>query len=970
MRRLNSLGREGLILKELENLPSNIGSLYETMLTECTKNRTSDEREVLRSLFAWLAYAKSKLKVGEANILIDIITTEMSISIEEELDGRLSRLLRVLGSGDKDVGDAESSENELEQGLDEDTEVSTQRASDADNLLGFQERSLRAYFRRPSDEPDGLRSSSTQAHVTIFSMVSTILSKLNKSESSAAQSLTDYAASWAFVHLLEIAVDQVNDRQAAVVLESLFNILSNKNDALKPMEEFTDGTSTIFTLHTKLEDVLKALSSWSKRALSLPSTSISYEASNFYRPLVQEPSRVFIPISRAHINNWFAARWVPDSYAAFGCAHFSLQQGQKLPELRQNHVLLDYYQGYEKTGAITQQSFEIVSNVFWDVAKTSAAYKGIGMAMKNRDLYEAAITQFDLGLGDGSIDDVVRFGLLSSKGKAFLDLASKAEPGEKRDQLLSKTLETFDLALEAYDKLAEAERKKTNLSEAAANNYEARAKALALTGKFDLALRDLKSSLEIHPEYLAMNIVPDLVSACPTAHEPGMIMQILQLLPPETLSNYFLASESDNITSAQEAAKRAGEGAAFVELYNSAAKYMATLQPPIFGDSIASLNLEAAVFLRSALGEEGKARDYLQRLINDPKTNVWWVMKSCDLLCEQYFEDFRRSNNPIAKKTAMDETRKLLSKLSEVLGNDFEAAESPVSLAMAGMLRKLGPALEWHDVLNEVFQSCAKNLNDEIGWNDSFSFRRLTRVLMSVDGMETQAQIALTAQLYVIDDEVHKSDLAKAALMEQGLSAPRESPEARSDGAGEAVTADPVNGNGPTATTDDADKPNTSAVDGAATNPPSSETTPAAAPKPATSAALPAAPGDQGSSDPMSEGLLGSDGFYCNYCSKSVVDWAHGGAYLCLYCTDCDICEPCFNKRAAQFRGEAEADWRVICPRGHRHVRAPVEGWRGVKDGRLRIGADEIPFKDWLSAVEDQWKAYWDRYWTDGDDLL
>lgn len=971
MRRLNSLGREGLILKELDNLPSDIGSLYETILAECTKNRTSDEREVLRSLFAWLAYAKSKLKVGEANILIDIIATEMSISIEEELDGRLSRLLRVSGSGDKEAEDAESSENELEQGIDEDAEVSTQRASDADNLLGFQERSLRAYFRRPSDDPDGLRSNSTQAHVTIFSMVSAILSKLNKSESSAAQSLTGYAASWAFVHLQEIAVDQVNDQQAAVVLESLFNILSNKNDALKPIEELTDGTSTIFTLHTKLDDVLKALSSWSRRALSLPSTSISYEATNFYRPLVQEPRRIFIPISRAHINNWFAARWIYDSYAAFGCAHFSLQQGQKLPELRQNHVLLEYYQGYEKTGTISQQSFEIVSNVFWDVAKTSAAYEGIGMAMKNRDLYEASIIQFDLGLSDGSIDDIVRFGLLSSKGNAFLALGSSAEPGEKRDQLLSKSLETFDLALEAYNKLAEAERKKSNLSASAANNYEDRAKALALTGKFDLSLRDVKSSLDIHPEYLAMDIVPDLVSACAKAHEQGMIMQILQALPPETLSNYLLAGEPENIKSAQEAAKRAGEGAALVELYNSAAKYMGTLQPPIFGDSIASLNLDAAVFLQSALGEEGKAKDYLQRLVNDPKTNIWWVMRSCELLCEQYVEDFRRSNNPIAKKTALDETRKLLSKLSEVLGNDFEAAESPVSLAIAGMLRKLGPALEWHDILNEMFQNCVKSLSDEVGWNDSFSFRRLTRVLMSVDGMETQAQVALTAQLYVIDAEVRKNDLAARALLEQRPPTPPEASSAQAGGGGEAATADPVAGNGLAPTTGDADRPGGSTVDGTTTNPSASETTPAAAQKPATtSAALPAASGGDGGSDPMSEGLLGSEGFFCNYCRKMVVDWAHGGAYLCLYCTDCDICESCFNKRAAQFRGEAEADWRVICPRGHRHVRAPVEGWRGVKDGRLRIGADEIPFKDWLRAVEDQWKAYWDRYWTDGDDLL
>ncbi|KAI3391897.1 hypothetical protein diail_6637 [Diaporthe ilicicola] len=938
MRRLNSLGREGLILKELEQLPADIESLYETILAECAKNRSSEERELLRGLFAWLAYAKSKLTVGEANILIDIMKKEMSMSIEEELDGRLSRLLRVSGNGDKQAGDDDSSENELDQVIDEDAESAIQRASDADNLLGFQERSLRAYFRRPSDDPEGLRSTPTQAHVTIFSMVSAILSKLDKTEPSAAQSsLTDYAAKWVFTHLLEIGVDQVDNRQAAVVLESLFNILSNNNDALKPLEELAEGTKTIFSVQTNLEVVLKALSSWSKRALSMPSNSLSYEAINFYRPLLQEPYRVFIPVARAHIKNWFAGRWQIDSYAAFGCAHFSLQQGQKLPELRQNKVLLEYFQEYEKSGAISQKSFEIISNVFWDVAKTSVAYKGIGMAMKYVNLHEAAIKQLDLGLEDGSIDDVVRFGLLSSKGSAFLVLSGSAEPGEEKDQLLSKTLETFDMSLVAYGKLAEAEKEKTVLKWAVAHNYADRAQAFALMGQIDLALGDLKRSMDLAPELTAVSdVMPDFISACTAANEPGKVMIILQAFPPGPLARYFLISEDEDRRAVQEAAKRSGEGRTLLELYSSTVKYLGSLQPPIFGDSMADINLEAAVFSRSALGEDGMAKEYLKQLINDPKSDAYYIMRSCDILCEQQFEEFRRSNNPIVKKTALEETKKLLTKLSEVHGDDFKAAESYISLITAGMLRKLGPALEWCDVLQAIFQGCIEELSDDVGWNDSWSFRRLARVLMWVDGMETQAQVALTAQLYVIDDEVRKSDLAKQALVEQAPSTSEDQP---------------------------------SRDDNAANSP----RTPVAEPKlTVADAAPPAVSGgsDDDSSNPMNEGLLGSEGFWCNYCRKTVLDWAHGGAYRCLYCIDCDICEECFDKRAARHRGELEADWRVICPQGHRHVRAPVEGWRGVKDGKLRIGGDEVPLKEWLRGVEDQWKAYWERYWMDEDALV
>lgn len=1008
MRRLNSLGREGLILKELENLPSDIESLYETILADCAKNRSPDERELLRSLFAWLAYAKSNLTVGEANILIDIITTELSMSIEEELDGRLSRLLRVSGSEDKQVGDDDSSENELDQVIEEDAESALQRASDADNLLGFQEKSLRAYFRRPSDNPDGLRSTPTQAHVTIFSMVSAILSRPNESEfDQAKNSLTVYAAEWIFAHLLEMGADQVNDQQAAVVLENLFNILSNKNDALKPIEGLTGGGSTIFTLHTELEATLKTLSTWSRRALSMPSNSISYEAINFYRPLLQEPNRVFIPIARAHINNWFAGRMAYDSFVAFGCAHSSLEQGQKLPELGQNQIVLEYFQKYEKNGAFTQKSFEVISNVFWDVAKTSAAYKGIGMAMKHKDLQEAAVEQLDLGLADGSVDDVVRFGLLSSKASTFLTLSGDAEPGVEKENLLRKTLETFDLSLWAYDKLAGADKEKTTLKSEAAINYASRAKALSLTGQIEPAIRDLKSSLDLVPLGSALNIVmPDFVYACAAAHEPGQVMKILQTLDPASLARYLLNTDSDNRAAVREAAKRSGDGRALLELYNAVLKYLGSLQMPVFGEWIAELNFEAAEYSRRALGEDGMAKDYLEQLINDPKSDIYWIESSCHLLCEQLFENFRRSNNPIAKKTALEETKRLLAKLSEVFGNDFKAAKSNISLLLAGMLRKLGPALEWHDVLEAAFQSCVEDLRDDIGWNDSTSLRRLARLLMLVDGMETQAQVAMTAQHYVIDAEVHKSDLAKEASEEQGpsksegqqgeqqpdtLQETAEAAATRANGEGEVVKTNAVSEEtSPASTTGAPDKSSTSTADhepGQAVRPDRDDnashsrqttTAPAAELKPATTDATPpvAAGGDRDDSDddtnPMNEGLLHAEGtgFYCNYCRKDVTDWTHGGAYMCLYCIDCDICEECFEKRAARHRGELEADWRVICPQGHRHIRAPVEGWRGVKDGKMRIGGDEVSFKEWLWDVENQWKAYWDRFWTDEDALV
>lgn len=67
MRRLNSLRREVLISKELEQLPESITQFYETLINECKRNRTRGELEVLRGLFAWLAYANSEVTIAEAS---------------------------------------------------------------------------------------------------------------------------------------------------------------------------------------------------------------------------------------------------------------------------------------------------------------------------------------------------------------------------------------------------------------------------------------------------------------------------------------------------------------------------------------------------------------------------------------------------------------------------------------------------------------------------------------------------------------------------------------------------------------------------------------------------------------------------------------------------------------------------------------------------------------------------------------
>jgi hypothetical protein len=78
----------------------------------------------------------------------------------------------------------------------------------------------------------------------------------------------------------------------------------------------------------------------------------------------------------------------------------------------------------------------------------------------------------------------------------------------------------------------------------------------------------------------------------------------------------------------------------------------------------------------------------------------------------------------------------------------------------------------------------------------------------------------------------------------------------------------------------------------------------------------------------------------------------HGDVYMCVNCANCDLCEECFAKKVAYAQGDTAPNWRVICHKGHQHVKAPVKAWKGVGDGVLRVVMKNIPFRDWLKDLK------------------
>lgn len=91
LRRLNAVGRDGPILKELGVLPSSTKELYRVLLEDCQRSRTGADLAALKSFFAWLAYSRRPLSVGLATRLLNHIAKESTIVVDEEIEHRSAR---------------------------------------------------------------------------------------------------------------------------------------------------------------------------------------------------------------------------------------------------------------------------------------------------------------------------------------------------------------------------------------------------------------------------------------------------------------------------------------------------------------------------------------------------------------------------------------------------------------------------------------------------------------------------------------------------------------------------------------------------------------------------------------------------------------------------------------------------------------------------------------------------------------
>ncbi|KAG9203376.1 hypothetical protein G6514_003030 [Epicoccum nigrum] len=469
-------------------------------------------------------------------MLISIMQNENTLSIEEELEGRLSSLLRISGSRTSDEsGDlsTEEDDGEIADGSDPNT---VEIEEEAITFLSFQDRSLKRHFcRKTQDQAISFQCTSAEGQVIVFRACSERVQRYL------------YASEWLFYHLACIPIDrkeEIDDVLAGAVLESIQKVLTNKNNSLRQLEKESGDRGNhgdVLGGYGIVEgSTLELLSRWAYRAQDLTPKQLPLEIQEWLRPLRHEPLSVLIPLSRAHISNWFSAKSPEDAYCAFISAHCALQKGRNLPELTLDPSIGKYLDDFAKgKGTITDHSFEIVANCYSDILKTSSSYNSIGMAMRYKDMYEPAIEQLTKGLAEATITKAEQFRLLSSKAHSLLELGRNESDDQKRRIWLEQSLVVHDQAQSAYHDMKEAGELNKDLEDIVCWTLKNTACAAALLGKSKQAVAKVREALETNgvPD---LDDIIELVAALNDDGQFSMIVQLLEELPKVTAAEYLL----------------------------------------------------------------------------------------------------------------------------------------------------------------------------------------------------------------------------------------------------------------------------------------------------------------------------------------------------------------------------------------------------------------------------------------------
>lgn len=285
-------------------MPNNLEELYRSILSDLVRKTSPEQRQPLKILFTWLAFATRPITLYEAICLMRLVSEDFDL--EEELQGQdLSRFLRIADRIEEVDLSSPSSNEDIEDIREQGDRH--EGASDDWNLpLKYQERSLRDYFRAAKfdEDPMSLRTTGFEAHRQIFVSLSRILCKPAGVDFS--DGLRSYAASTWYFHLVWVwwyrNLGRPTDEQKIEFLDAVGAIFNADGDIVNNIEN--SGVHyeelAISHLETKVQFLAQMATEVGEGKLKESTTAWIADAS-------KNCKNAFLSLSKSHFQKLFLA---------------------------------------------------------------------------------------------------------------------------------------------------------------------------------------------------------------------------------------------------------------------------------------------------------------------------------------------------------------------------------------------------------------------------------------------------------------------------------------------------------------------------------------------------------------------------------------------------------------------------------------------------------------------------------------
>ncbi|KAL2277917.1 hypothetical protein FJTKL_15052 [Diaporthe vaccinii] len=886
LRHFSQIGRESLVLKQLEHsMPKSLEDCYDGILHGLEQKTASSQLGALKSLLAWLSFSGRPLTLADSLQLLKTVFNS-SLDLESELQGnRLARVLKIAGREERQSSDTDSGSSAISTDDNPDAKY-----DDSDLPLKFQGRSMRDYFRQAQDITEDLRTPASVAHRKIFLVCCDIICGKIKVQH---ESLRSYAArNWAY-HLSWTNITLETNGDSIACLEGLGKIMSSAHSAASFFQDhgvdYEDIHSDFvdeFPVTDFTNDVLIShMSYWASLISQLTSTSdlLSQGTVAWAKETIEDKRNAFVPLAKAHISEWLQAADVESATKSYKFSRSCIA-------LTGQNSLFKETVGSEENLRYDKEEILGLPGAFGDTQETMNTAWAIAAILEHSRHYHDALRIISDALGDltdttessESFRTLHLLATIQSNLKNYeaaqdsITRAMSRPDGISADHLrrayitqaeIYTDLEKTDDAIESYERARQASSTEPLRGKILRKEFDAwneKGKALDLVRN--------KWTLQERLEWMTWNHADDkwhhwdFLFAAIDANEPGYIPEIYQEIIG--LLDHFDAG---------------------VPLRNILTNWY------VLNGDVDAVRTQCFAILDSTLNSNNS--DAYRFTNEDPAYAMYRAL--CGLT-DTIYAQFGATADRAAKAAFFEEAKGLMSRPLALAVSLQKTYQVHHKIILARMARKLGPLHEFEDILNEGFNATVDALMDDVAWNDEMNLDLLSMILSSLDGLEREAQIALSARFSNLEPEDKGT-----AIVDEG-----------EDGASTSSGSDEEDEDDDT---------------------------------------LPENEGD------LTGYASCCDGPRCKVTWRA---WKGRKIYQCLYCWDTLLCEPCYEKRMGFDAGGIIPPGENFCSNNHKYLRPVDGWKGVKNGLVLIEGEEPFAFKDWLVGLkEKKWPQAWEKFW-------